>query len=239
MNKREKKNPNSLFFLCAKKLWVHSDVNVFKEFVSEFHCWFCYKTLLHLNREHKSLCESNNSKYFNLNYEITTNTCSMYNDGKMYRVLQLDTKNLNVMKKFILLHILYQKNLKKKIIFNQHYYNIRFKSYIEKYDTIDKEWIKSIVNFHSSLFSCWNLFCILDFCDNNVTTHDIGVEILAYRSIHKVLENKRPLIKSMSIDSERDPCMQFCTCCCSAPVYLIMAACIFVIMLILFTTNHR
>ena len=138
----QKYNPKSLFQLSSSLIWSHKSFSRCKCFTSHFSCIFCYKALLTMHDEYISLSDimSDSNENIVVDY-YEYNPTKLHNPSyltKFERVTFM-TNDLYVLKKFIVLHCMYQNKIKTRIslpiyLYGFNYYlhtgNVRMARYL-------------------------------------------------------------------------------------------------------------
>ena len=111
--------PSQLFTLCTVELWnAHPKMN---NGPNSLRCLYCIKSLLKIRETYES-AKSILQPF--LPYHVE-NKCVMDYSNE-FEIITITTASKNIIKTFMIYHILYQMNIFKRIILPDYYYRIGF-----------------------------------------------------------------------------------------------------------------
>ena len=145
INSSHSRRPKSLFHSCFLKIWSFKKFKGCSctNFQSEFSCEYCYKTLVTMQNEFFNINALINDDSIDKHSTFTVDTfeCNPIDDFPCYEhslrkhagnythtfeYVKFNLKNLSMLKKFIILHCLFQHNILKKIAHPEYLYSMTF-----------------------------------------------------------------------------------------------------------------
>ena len=124
--------PKSLFQITCTSIWSHKSFSKCKCFATQFSCVFCYKALLTMHDEQMSLSDIMYNSNENLVVDYyKCNPTKLHNSSYVskFERVTLMTNDVYVLKKFIVLHCLYQNGIKARICLPIYFYGLNYYFY--------------------------------------------------------------------------------------------------------------